>query len=268
VKINLTRNYMFTRFRHQVHRTAPAIVSIREKANGSPLILRASRGAEKPDESTLRQSPISIYRNPSSSVGEQFTMAWWRGHWWWARFGDLRSWELKSVEEGGAGALTWGALAPLWEILSPGRCQRRRARFQRSDGEGSTTSWVGGQNREDDGGSYHGNGTLTLTKSSSIRITDKPNKVGSASGNGTEIMSSNVFPQFKHIPVIGHAHGCPSLGHSCPADITGTSATVHLCTWYLAGVQWTSLKPLIRAGPAKFETLCKTLEWAPLLTKN
>jgi hypothetical protein len=56
-------------------------------------------------------------------------------------------------------------------------------------------SWAGGQNRggrqnreEDDG-----NGTLTLTKSSSVRITGKPDKVDSASGSGTGIMSSNIF---------------------------------------------------------------------------
>jgi hypothetical protein len=73
--------------------------------------------------------------------------------------------------------------------------KRRRARFWRSDGEGSTVSWAGGQNRggrqnrEEDGG----NGTLTLTKSSSVRITGKPDKVGSASGSGTGIMSSNDF---------------------------------------------------------------------------
>lgn len=73
--------------------------------------------------------------------------------------------------------------------------KRRRARFRRSDGEGSTASWAGGQNRggrqnrEEDGG----NGTLTLTKSSSVTITGKPDKVGSASGSGTGIMSSNVF---------------------------------------------------------------------------
>lgn len=73
--------------------------------------------------------------------------------------------------------------------------KRWRARFRRSDGEGSTASWAGGQNRggrqnrEEDGG----NGTLTLTKSSSVRITGKPDKVGSASGSGTGIMSSNIF---------------------------------------------------------------------------
>jgi hypothetical protein len=83
----------------------------------------------------------------------------------------------------------------MWEILAPGWCQRWGARFRRSDGEGSTASWAGRQNRggrqnrEDDGG----NGTLTLTKSSSVRITGKPDKVGSASGSGTGIMSSNVF---------------------------------------------------------------------------
>jgi hypothetical protein len=64
-----------------------------------------------------------------------------------------------------------------------------------SNGKGSTESWAGGQNR---GGGHNrgedgGNGTLTLIKSSSIRITGKPDKVGSASGSGTEIMSSNVF---------------------------------------------------------------------------
>jgi hypothetical protein len=49
---------------------------------------------------------------------------------------------------------------------------------------------MGGRlNREEDGG----NGTLTLTKSSSVRITGKPNKVGSASGSGTGFMSSNIF---------------------------------------------------------------------------
>jgi hypothetical protein len=47
----------------------------------------------------------------------------------------------------------------------------------------------GGQNGGEDGG----NGTVTLTKSSSIRITGKLDKVGSASGSGTGIMSSNVF---------------------------------------------------------------------------
>jgi hypothetical protein len=73
--------------------------------------------------------------------------------------------------------------------------KRRQARFQRSDSEGSTASWPDGQNRggrqnrEEDGGK----GTLTLTKSSSIRITGKPDKVGSASGSGTGIMSLNVF---------------------------------------------------------------------------
>jgi hypothetical protein len=73
--------------------------------------------------------------------------------------------------------------------------KRRRARFRRSNDEGSTASWVGGQNRggrqnrEEDGG----NGTLTLTKSSYVRITGKSDKVGSASGSGTRIMSSNVF---------------------------------------------------------------------------
>jgi hypothetical protein len=77
----------------------------------------------------------------------------------------------------------------MWEILAPGWCQRWGARFRRSDGEGSTASWAGRQNREEDGG----NGTLTLTKSSSVRITGKPDKVGSASGSGTGIMSSNVF---------------------------------------------------------------------------
>jgi hypothetical protein len=47
----------------------------------------------------------------------------------------------------------------------------------------------GQQNRKKDGG----NGTLTLTKSSSVRIMGKPDKVGSASGSETGIMSSNVF---------------------------------------------------------------------------
>jgi hypothetical protein len=42
-------------------------------------------------------------------------------------------------------------------------------------------------------GEDSGKGTLTLTKSSSIRITSKPDKVGSPSGSGTGIMSSNVF---------------------------------------------------------------------------
>jgi hypothetical protein len=50
-------------------------------------------------------------------------------------------------------------------------------------------NWGGRQNREEDGC----NGTLTLTKSSSVRITGKLDKVGSASGSGTRIMSSNVF---------------------------------------------------------------------------
>jgi hypothetical protein len=42
-------------------------------------------------------------------------------------------------------------------------------------------------------GEESGNRTLTLTKSSSVRITGKPDKVGSTSGSGTGIMSSNVF---------------------------------------------------------------------------
>jgi hypothetical protein len=49
----------------------------------------------------------------------------------------------------------------------------------------------------DDDGSYQGNGALTLTKSSSIRITGKSNKLGSTSGNRTGIMSSNIFSQIK-----------------------------------------------------------------------
>jgi hypothetical protein len=107
------------------------------------------------------------------------------------------------VGEGGAETLTWGALDTMWEILAPGRCQRRRARFRRSDNEGSTTSWAGGQNRgegrnrEENGGFYQGNGTLTLTKSNSVRITDKPDKMGSSSGSGTGIMSLNVFSQIQ-----------------------------------------------------------------------
>jgi hypothetical protein len=87
----------------------------------------------------------------------------------------------------------------MWEILAPGWFQRQGARFRQSDDEldssVATASWAGGQNRggrqnrEEDGG----NGTLTLTKCSSVRITGKPDKVGSASGSGTGIMSSNVF---------------------------------------------------------------------------
>jgi hypothetical protein len=50
----------------------------------------------------------------------------------------------------------------------------------------------------EDGGSYQGNGTLTLIKLSSVRIMDNPNKVGSASDNGMGIMSSNIFTEFKH----------------------------------------------------------------------
>jgi hypothetical protein len=42
-------------------------------------------------------------------------------------------------------------------------------------------------------GEDSGNRTLTLTKSKFVRITGKPDKVGSASGSGTRIMSSNVF---------------------------------------------------------------------------
>jgi hypothetical protein len=34
------------------------------------------------------------------------------------------------VGEGGAETLTWRALDTMWEILAPGRCQRRRARFR------------------------------------------------------------------------------------------------------------------------------------------
>jgi hypothetical protein len=54
---------------------------------------------------------------------------------------------------------------------------------------------VGGENR---GGRHNrkedsGKGTLTLTKSSSVRITGKPDKVGLASGSRIGIMSSNVF---------------------------------------------------------------------------
>jgi hypothetical protein len=100
------------------------------------------------------------------------------------------------MREGGAGTATWGAIITMWEILAPGWYQRHRARFWRSDGEGSTASWAGGQNmrgrqnRGEDGG----NGILTLIKSSSVRITGKPDKVGLASGSGTGIMSSNVFP--------------------------------------------------------------------------
>jgi hypothetical protein len=112
-----------------------------------------------------------------------------------ACFGDLLSGELKSMGEGGAGTTTWGALATMWEILETGWCQRWGARFRRSDDEGSTASRAGRQNRgerqnrEEDGGK----GTLTLTKSSSVRITGKPDKVGSTSGSETRIMSSNVF---------------------------------------------------------------------------
>jgi hypothetical protein len=109
------------------------------------------------------------------------------------------------VGEEGVGTVTWGALATIWEILEPEWCQRRGARFRRSDGkldsgvamarEGSTASWAGGQNR---GGrqnreEYGGNEALTLTKSSSVRITGKPDKVGSASGSRTRFMSSNIF---------------------------------------------------------------------------
>jgi hypothetical protein len=47
----------------------------------------------------------------------------------------------------------------------------------------------GRQNRGEDGG----NGTLTLTKSSSVKITGKPDKVDSASGSGMGIVTSNVF---------------------------------------------------------------------------
>jgi hypothetical protein len=57
------------------------------------------------------------------------------GHRLRARFGDLLSGELRFVGEGGAGTATWGALATMWEILTPGWCQRRGARFRRSDDE-------------------------------------------------------------------------------------------------------------------------------------
>jgi hypothetical protein len=57
------------------------------------------------------------------------------GHRRRARFGDLLSRELRSMGEGGAGTATWGALATMWEILAPGWCQRRGARFRQSDGE-------------------------------------------------------------------------------------------------------------------------------------
>jgi hypothetical protein len=36
---------------------------------------------------------------------------------------------------GGARTATSGALATMWEIVAPGWCQRRRARFRRSDGK-------------------------------------------------------------------------------------------------------------------------------------
>jgi hypothetical protein len=42
--------------------------------------------------------------------------------------------------EGGAETATWGALATMWEILAPGWCQRRRARFRRNNDEGPTAS--------------------------------------------------------------------------------------------------------------------------------
>jgi hypothetical protein len=38
------------------------------------------------------------------------------GHQRRACFGDLLSGELRSVGEGGAGTMTWGALATMWEI--------------------------------------------------------------------------------------------------------------------------------------------------------
>jgi hypothetical protein len=39
------------------------------------------------------------------------------------------------VGEEGVGTVTWGALATMWEILAPEWCQRRGARFRRSDGK-------------------------------------------------------------------------------------------------------------------------------------
>jgi hypothetical protein len=39
------------------------------------------------------------------------------------------------VGDRGAGTMTWGVLATMWEILAPGWCQRRPARFRRSNGE-------------------------------------------------------------------------------------------------------------------------------------
>jgi hypothetical protein len=50
-----------------------------------------------------------------------------------------------------------------------------------------------GQNMEEDGGWYQGNGALTATKSGSIRITGKPDKVGRTSNNETGNISSSVF---------------------------------------------------------------------------
>jgi hypothetical protein len=117
---------------------------------------------------------------------------------------DLLSGELRSVGEGRSRNCDLGN--PCYYVGDPSTrvvsatgssipMKQRRARFRRSDGKGSTASWagrqnrVGQQNREEDGG----NGTLTLTKSSSVRITGKPDKVGLASGSGMRIMSSNVF---------------------------------------------------------------------------
>jgi hypothetical protein len=56
-------------------------------------------------------------------------------------------------------------------------------------------SWAGEQNRGEgqNMGEDSGNRTLTLTKSSSVRIMGKPDKMGSTSGSGTRIMSSNIF---------------------------------------------------------------------------
>jgi hypothetical protein len=109
---------------------------------------------------------------------------------------DLLSGELRSVGEGRSRNCDLGSPChyvgdPSTRVLSATGssipAKRRRARFRRSNGEGSTASWAGGQNRggrqnrEEDGG----NGTLTLTKSSSVRITGKPDMVSSASGSGT-----------------------------------------------------------------------------------
>jgi hypothetical protein len=96
---------------------------------------------------------------------------------------DLGSSDLWGREE----PKLWGAYSVSTRAVSATASLILAERRRGVDGE------LGGQNRGYDGGSYQGNRALTLTKSSYVRITGKPDKVRSKSDNGTGIMSSNVF---------------------------------------------------------------------------